>query len=174
MLHQTFRHRKAMQHLHHNYAPVLAHRTVHTVVPTIVAWGDKNLDPYLFKTSEQTSPVGRSLVFQEAEYRSEVVLFQSRFRFSPLKLCEPLYFWNCSVPAIKYAVMLGEKRCLYISRRKKEKSTNNQTAEYNKIDENTAVKDLQRRAISELKISCSIKECVTKGLRYILQVFICA
>ena len=28
------------------YAPVLAHRTVHTVVPSIVAWGNKNLHTY--------------------------------------------------------------------------------------------------------------------------------
>ena len=61
---------------------------------------------------------------------------------------------------------------MFVYRRKKR--TNNQTAEYNQNNENTKVKDLQRRAISELKIGCSIKECVTKRLWYILLVFFCA
>ena len=56
----------------------------------------------------------------------------------------------------------------------KKKSTNNQTAGHNENDENTTVKDLQGSAISELKIGCSIKECVTKRLWYILPVFFCA
>ena len=50
-------------------AKFFAHRTVHTVGPSIVAWGDKK-SPYLFKTPEQTSPVGRSLAVQEADYKS--------------------------------------------------------------------------------------------------------
>ena len=67
--------------------------------------------------------------------------------------------------------MLGEKRCLYNYKCKK-KSTNNQTAEYN---ENTTVKDLQRRAkTGRHKRNAngrSRKECVTKRLWFILQVF---
>ena len=62
---------------------------------------------------------------------------------------------------------------MFVYKRKK-KSTNNQTAEYNENDENTTAKDLQPRAIPELKISCSIKDCVTKRLWYILPVFFCA
>ena len=50
------------------YAPVFPHRTVHKVGPSIVAWGDQK-SPYLFKTPEQTSLVGRSLAVQEADYR---------------------------------------------------------------------------------------------------------
>ena len=49
-------------------AKVFASRTVHTVGHSIVTWGDKS--PYLFKTPEQTSPVGRSLAVQEANYKS--------------------------------------------------------------------------------------------------------
>ena len=52
---------------------------------------------------------------------------------------------------------------MFVYKRKK-KSTNNQTAEYNENDENTTAKDLQPRAISELKIGCSLKDCVTKRL----------
>ena len=55
---------------------------------------------------------------------------------------------------------------MFVYKRKK-KSTNNQTAEYNENDENTTAKDLQPRAISELKIGCSLKDCVTKRLWYI-------
>ena len=63
-------------------------------------------------------------------------------------------FETVLLAALKYAVMLGEKRCLYISGRKK--STNKQTAEYSENDENTTVGDLQRRANSELKIRCTM------------------
>ena len=87
---------------------------------------------------------------------------------------------------------------MFVYKRKK-KSINNQTTEYNENDENTTVKDLQRRAtfkrcvtkrldlfyrysvewtkkivtpgrdlqrraISELKNGCSINECVTRRL----------
>ena len=62
---------------------------------------------------------------------------------------------------------------MFVYKRKK-KSTNNQAADYNENDENTTVKDLQPRAISELKIGCSLKDCVTKRLWYILPVFFCA
>ena len=44
---------------------------------------------------------------------------------------------------------------MFVYKRKK-KSINNQTAEYNENDENTAVKDLQRRA--------TFKRCVTERL----------
>ena len=130
--------------------------------------------PYLFKTLKQTSPVGRSLAFQEAKYKSEVVLFQSQFLSSPLKLCEPSYFWNCSVTCCKICCDVGRKKMFVYKGKKKEKSTNEQTKEYNGNDENRTVKDLYWRPISELKISCSIKECATKRLWYILPVFFCA
>ena len=37
----------------------------------------------------------------------------------------------------------------------------------------TPGKDLQQKALSELKNGCSIKECVTRRLWYILTVFFC-
>ena len=37
----------------------------------------------------------------------------------------------------------------------------------------TPGKDLQQRAIYELKNGCSLKECVTRRLKYILAVFFC-
>ena len=51
---------------------------------------------------------------------------------------------------------------MFVYKRKK-KSINNQTAEYNENDENTAVKDLQRRA--------TFNKCVTERLLLILSVF---
>ena len=51
---------------------------------------------------------------------------------------------------------------MFVHKRKK-KSINNQTTEYNENDENTTVKDLQRRA--------TFKRCVTKRLSFILSVF---
>ena len=54
----------------------------------------------------------------KADYESKVVLFQSRFLSSPLKICKPSYFWNCSVTCPKYGLMLAEKRCLYIGGKK--------------------------------------------------------
>ena len=128
--------------------------------------------PYLLKALEQRSPIRRSLTVQEAEYKLKVVLFQGRFLSSPLKLYKPLYFWNCSVTCPKICSDVGRKQ-MFVYKRKK-KSTNNQTAEYNENDENTTAKDLQPRAISELKIGCSLKDCVTKRLWYILPVFFCA
>ena len=53
---------------------------------------DRQKSPYLLKTSEQTSAVEWSLAVQKADYESKVVLFQSRFLSSPLKICEPSYF----------------------------------------------------------------------------------
>ena len=100
------------------YAPVLARHTVHTVVPSIICYMDRQKSPYLLKTSEQTSPVEWCLAVQKADYESKVVLFQRRFLSSPLKICKPSYFWNCSVTCPKYGVMLAEKRCLYIGGKK--------------------------------------------------------
>ena len=153
------------------YAPVLAHRTVHPVVPRIVAWGNKNLHTYS-KLWNKDHRFEGLLRFKKPNISWKLFSFRAGFYqvlWSYASLCT---FETVLSPALKYSLMLGENRCLYISGRKN--STNNQTAEYNENDENTTAKDLQPRAISELKIGCSLKDCVTKRLWYILPVFFCA
>ena len=152
------------------YAPVLARHTVHTVVPSIVTWTDKNLHTY-WKPRNKHHQLKGLLRFKKPNISRKLYSFRAGFYQVLWRYASLHTFETVLSPALKYGVMLAEKRCLYIGRRK---STNNQTAEYNQNNENTKVKDLQRRAISELKIGCSIKEYVTKRLWYILLVFFCA
>ena len=65
-------------------------------------------------------------------------------------------------PCIQCTGVRQTRRKMFVHKRKK-KSINNQTTEYNENDENTTVKDLQRRA--------TFKRCVTKRLSFILSVF---
>ena len=168
---KLFRRCKAMQHLHH--APFLAHCTVHTVVPSIVAWDDKNLHTYS-KPSNKHQRLEGLLRFKKPNISQKLYSFRAGFYQVLWSYVSLHTFETVLLPAVKYAVTLGEKRCLYISGKKKKKSANEQTKEYNGNDENRTVKELYWRAISELKISCSIKECATKLLWYILPVFLCA
>ena len=157
-----------MQHLHDmpqfllailftQLSPALLHG------PTKISIPIENLGTNI--TSWMVSCGSKSRLWVESCTLSEPVSiksFEDMQAFILLKLfCYLPWIW-CDV---------GRKK-MFVYRRKKR--TNNQTAEYNQNNENTKVKDLQRRAISDLKIGCSIKECVTKSLWYILLVFFCA
>ena len=126
---------KAMQHLHHTPQFLLV--VLFTQLAQCCCMG-RQKSPYLFKTPEETSPVGRSLAVQEAYNKSYVVH----------RVLEP--------------VTIKSRRKIFVYKRKK-KSINNQTTQYNENDENTTVKDLQRRA--------TFKRCVTKTLWFILSGF---
>ena len=148
------------------YAPVLALCTVHTVVPSIVAWGDKNLHTYL-KPRNKHHRLEGLLRFKKPNKSRKLYSFRVGFYQVLWNYANLCTFQTVLLPALKYAVMLGEKRCLYISGRKKAQITEPRNTT------KTTVKDLQHRATSELKIGCSIKECVTKRLWHILPVFFC-
>ena len=158
-----------MQHLHNmpqfllailftQLSPVLLHG------PTKISIPIENLGTNI--TSWKVSCGSKSRISVESCTLSEPVSiksFEDMRAFILLKLF-------CYLP--QNIVWCWQKKEVCIYRRKK--STHNQIAEYNQNNEITKVKDLQRKAISELKIGCSIKECVTKRLWYILVVFVCA
>ena len=107
------------------YAPFLAHCTVHTVVPSIVAWDDKNLHTYSKPWNKHHRLEGL-LRFKKLNISQKLYSFRASF-------CQVLWsyvslhtFETVLLPAVKYAVTLGEKRCLYIrgKKRKKHKWTN--------------------------------------------------
>ena len=80
----------------------------------------REISPYLFKTPEQTvSPVGRSLAVLEADYKSKVVHRLSELLSSPLKLCEPSCFSNCSVTCPNICCDVGRKKKMFVYKRKK-------------------------------------------------------
>ena len=104
------------------YAPVLAHRTVHTVVPSIVAWGNKNLHTYS-KLWNKDHRFEGLLRFKKPNISWKLYSFRAGFYqvlWSYTSLCT---FETVLLPALKYALMLGENRCLYISGRKKAQIT---------------------------------------------------
>ena len=75
---------------------------------------------YLFKTPEQTSPVRRSLPVQKADYKSKAVHRLSELvtikSFEAMRACA--LFKTFLLPALKYAVMLGEKKKMFAYKRK--------------------------------------------------------
>ena len=120
------------------YAQVLALCTVYTVVPSIVTRGDKSLHTY-WKPRNKLHQLEGLLWFKKLNISWKLYSFRVGF-YQVLWSCASLHtFETVVLPALKYAVMLAKKRCLYMGGKK---STNNQTAEYNQNNKNTKVKDL--------------------------------
>ena len=103
--------------------------------PSVVAWGDKSLHTY-------SKPWNK-------HHRLEGLL---RFKKPIIR----------HVHRVLEPVTIKSRRKIFVYKRKK-RSINNQTTQYNENDENTTVKDLQRRA--------TFKRCVTKWLWFIWSVF---
>ena len=88
--------------------------------PSVVAWGDKSLHTYSKPRSKH--------------HRLEGLLW-----FKKPIISRKLYI-------VSYSRLLSSQKERYLYNKRKKKSINNQTTQYNENDENTTVKDLQRRA----------------------------
>ena len=81
---------------------------------------NREQSPYLVKTADKTmSPIVRTLTGQDADYKSKVVHRLSELLSSPLKLCQPSCFANCSAECPRICCDVRRKRKMYVFKRKK-------------------------------------------------------